>query len=306
MNIVVTGSLGHISKPLTLQLLQGGHAVTVVSSSPERQADIESLGAAAAIGSIQDTAFLTQTFRGADAVYLMEPPVNFFDHSIDIIGLHQAIAGSYKAAVEASGVKKVVHLSSIGAHTDEGNGMLAYHYAVEQILAALPESVSITTLRPVGFYYNLLAFIPSIKAQGAIFSNYSAGFREPWVSPADIAAVAAEELTNDTGGRTVRYIASDEATTDELAGILGNAVGKPDLKWVEVSDEQALNALLGIGFSHEAAKGMMEMNAGRRGGALYEDYFQNRPALGKVKLADFGAADFAAAYHQSTPQAQTH
>ena len=37
MKIVVTGSLGHISKPLTETLVKNGHEVTVISSNPERK-----------------------------------------------------------------------------------------------------------------------------------------------------------------------------------------------------------------------------------------------------------------------------
>ena len=45
MKITITGSLGNISKPLTIELVQKGHAVTVISSNPERQKQIEALGA---------------------------------------------------------------------------------------------------------------------------------------------------------------------------------------------------------------------------------------------------------------------
>ncbi len=79
MKIVVTGSLGHISKPLTQELVKKGHSVTVISSKPEKQQDIEALGARAAIGTLEDVDFLATTFRGADAVYTMVPPPNFFD-----------------------------------------------------------------------------------------------------------------------------------------------------------------------------------------------------------------------------------
>ncbi len=72
MNIVLTGSLGNIGKPLAAELLQKGHHVKVISSTPERAADIEAMGAEAAIGTMQDPGFLTETFKGADIVYLME------------------------------------------------------------------------------------------------------------------------------------------------------------------------------------------------------------------------------------------
>ena len=85
MNIVITGSLGRISKPLTEELISKGHNVTVISSKAERVGEIEALGSRAAIGSLEDAAFLAKTFTGADIVYLMEPPFHFTDPSIDII-----------------------------------------------------------------------------------------------------------------------------------------------------------------------------------------------------------------------------
>ena len=45
MNIVITGSLGHIGKPLTEELVYKGHHVKVISSKPEKQADIQAVGA---------------------------------------------------------------------------------------------------------------------------------------------------------------------------------------------------------------------------------------------------------------------
>jgi uncharacterized protein YbjT (DUF2867 family) len=53
MKITITGSLGNISKPLTQELVEKGHSVTVISSNPEKQKEIEALGAAAAIGSLR-------------------------------------------------------------------------------------------------------------------------------------------------------------------------------------------------------------------------------------------------------------
>lgn len=297
MKFIVTGSLGHISKSLTQTLLQLRHSVTVISSNPEKIKGIESLGAMAAIGKMEDVDFLTETFTGADAAYIMEPPVNFFDHSIDIMEYYSNIAHCYVEAIRQSGIKRIVHLSSIGAHTDKGNGMLAFHYKVEQIINALPPDVAITTLRPVGFYYNLLSFIPAIKHTGMISTNYNAEYKEPWVSPTDIADVVAEEITQPFEGRKIRYVASDELTSNEISGILGEAIGKPDLKWIALPDEQQLNILLGIGMSAQAAKGLVEMNAARQTGVLFDDYNRNRPTLGKIKMTTF-AMDFANTYNQ--------
>jgi uncharacterized protein YbjT (DUF2867 family) len=299
MNIVLTGSLGHISKPLAQILIKKGHAVTVISSKPERQKDIESLGATAAIGTMEDANFLTKTFTGADIVYLMEAigAHRFFDQHLDYMAAIDRIVSNYKQAVLQSGVKRVVHLSSIGAHTDKGNGMLAFHYEAENILRQLPADVAIKFMRPVGFYYNMLAFIPTIKKQDAIIQNYGGDKKEPWVSPLDIAEVIAEEMEKPFSGRHIRYIASDEVSPNETAKILGEAIGKPDLKWQEIPDEQILRGMLAAGMNTDIARGLVEMNAGRRNDVLYEDYYRNKPTLGKVKLSDF-AKEFAGVYNQ--------
>lgn len=299
MKITLTGSLGNISRPLAIELVKKGHTVTVISSKPERQKEIEAIGAKAAIGSMEDAEFLTRAFKGADIVYVMETlgEGRFSNLDIDPIAAITKIGHNYKKAIEQSGVKRVVHLSSIGAHTDKGNGMLSFHYNVEQILQQLPADVSIKFMRPVGFYINMFAFIPTIKAQGAIVSNYGGDEREPWVSPLDIASAIVEEMEKPFAGRTIRYIASEELSPNEVAGILGEAIGKPDLKWVVISDEQLLKGMIASGMNPNIAKGLVEMNEGRRSGIIGEDYKRNKPTLGKTKLKEF-AKEFAAAYNK--------
>jgi uncharacterized protein YbjT (DUF2867 family) len=299
MKIVVTGSLGHISQPLAEELVQKGHSVTVVSSQAQRQPAIEAIGAKAAVGTMEDVDFLTATFKGADVVYLMEALAygSFFDKNLDFIAANTNIGRNYQQAARQSGVKRIVHLSSIGAHTDKGNGILAFHYHVENLLMQLPEDVSIKFMRPVGFYYNMFQFISGIKTQGAIVSSYGGDEKEPWVSPLDIAAAIAEEIELPFEGRKVRYVASDEVSPNDAAKILGEAIGQPDLKRVVISDEQSLNGMIAAGMNPQTAKGFVEMNAAIRTREIYKDYYHNRPELGKVKLKDF-AKEFAAAYQQ--------
>jgi uncharacterized protein YbjT (DUF2867 family) len=298
MKIVVTGSLGHISKPLAEELTAKGHDVTVISSKPERKDAIEALGATPAIGTVEDVDFLTAAFKGADAVYTMIPPGNFTDPDLDITEQVHQLIGNYVQAIKQSGVKHVVQLSSIGAHMDKGNGILGIYYVLEGMLNALPSDVAVTFMRPVGFYYNLLSFISTIKTQGVIATNYGGDHKKPWVSTKDIAAAVAEEITNPRPeSRNVRYVASEEISSDEIASILGAAIGKPDLKWIVIPDEQLLKGMIDAGVNPQIAKGLVEMNASGHSGVLYEDYYRNRPTLGKVKMTDF-AKDFAAVYNQ--------
>ncbi|MCF0056338.1 hypothetical protein [Dyadobacter sp. CY356] len=170
------------------------------------------------------------------------------------------------------------------------------HYDVENILNQLPDDVSIKFMRPVGFYTNLFRSLKNIKEKGAIISTYGGDKKEPWVSPLDISSAIVEEMELPFQGRTVRYIASDEASPNEIAKILGEAIGKPDLKWLEISDEQMLDGMLAMGVNPEIASGMVEMQASQRSGLLFEDFYRHKPAFGKTKLTDF-AKQFALAYN---------
>jgi len=320
MAYVVTGSLGNISKPLTKELVQKGHTVTVISSKPEKQAAIEALGAAAAIGTLEDVKFLTATFTGADAVYCMLPPFDYFDRNLDIMTATRKLVGNYAQAIRESGVKNVVHLSSVGAHLEKGNGVLAFHNLAERILRELPSDVVLKHMRPVGFYNNLYDFKDMVKGKGflglfltlrysgfikmitgktgVIAANYGAEDKTPWVSPIDIAAAIAEELTTPFVERKVRYVASEELTCNEIAKTLGEAVGKPYLKWALMSDKDMLGGLKMFGIPLSRAQGIVEMNAGIHSGLIDEDYYRNRPkVMGKVKMKDF-AKEFAAAFNQ--------
>jgi uncharacterized protein YbjT (DUF2867 family) len=297
MNIVITGSIGNIGKPLTETLVKDGHSVTVISSDEKRKEAIEALGAEAAIGSIDDVDFLTKTFTGADAVYTMLPPYKFEENpSLDPRDEARMRATNYIAAIHHSGVKKVVHLSSVGAHTETGNGLLAFHFYAEQVLLQLPSDVAITFMRPTGFYYNLYQFIGMIKGQGLIASNYGADDTIPWVSPVDIAAAIAEELTTSSTGRKVRYVASEVLSCNEIAATIGAAIDKPDLKWITISDEQMRDTLLQFHLPLSLANDIVEMNASMHTGKVYEDYNMHKPALGKVKMTDF-AEEFAVVYN---------
>ena len=295
MKIVVTGSLGHISKPLTEALVQKGHSVTVISSKPGKQKDIEVLRATAAIGSLEDVHFLTSAFTGADAVYCMIPPPDLFNHNLDYLAYCRNIANNYAEAIQQSGVKRVVHLSSVGAHFDKGTGFILSHHYMENRLAALPD-VAITHMRPTSFYYNLFGFVDTIKNTGNIVSTYGATDRVSWVSPIDIAAAVAEEIVTPLAGRKVQYVASDELTCHEVAGILGAAIGKPDLKWVLITSEQMQHHLELAGMAPTSAAGLVELNTSMHNGKLFQNYYLNKPrVMGSVKMTDF-AKEFAAAF----------
>lgn len=297
MKIIITGSLGNISKPLTRMLLKEGHEVTVISRDAAKVAPIEILGAKAAIGSVQDLEFLIKTFEGADAVYTMVPPVSYMKPDLDPIAEFKTVGQNYAQAIGSAGVKKVVNLSSWGAHRDNGTGGIVGTFYLEQVMDALPADVSIVHIRPTSFYYNLFAFIPAIKYTGKIAANYGGDDVTVLVSPEDIATAIADEMGKTITGRSVRYVASDELTCSEVASVLGKAIGKPDMEWVRISAEEAQKNLEAVGLPSKSASLLVELQEGHHKGLIAEDYYLHKPELGKLKIIDF-AKEFAEAYQK--------
>jgi uncharacterized protein YbjT (DUF2867 family) len=294
MNYVITGAAGNISKPLAEKLLSVKNNVTIVGRHAEHLTGLVAKGAKAAVGSLEDVDFLTETFRGADAIYTMIPP-NM--GARDWKSFIESIGENFATAIKRAGVKYVVNLSSMGAHLAEGAGPVSGIHRAENAMNTLT-GVNIRHLRPGYFYNNLFGQIGLIKKLGIAGANFGdAQHKIVLSSPADIAETAEQELSDlNFTGHSFRYIASDEKTGDEIAKTLGAAIGKPDLAWVLFSDEQAISGAINAGFPKEIAENFAEMGTALRFGKMSEDYFKNPPSkLGTTKLSDF-AKVFAAVY----------
>lgn len=292
MKIAITGSLGNVAAPLVKQLLAEGHQLTVISSNADRKKTIEDLGAAAAIGNIDNASFLAGAFAGADAVFAMTPP----NLGLQNIVANTAIAG--KAIVEAvkqAGVKRVVLLSSIGAELDGGTGPIAGLHIIENAYKEL-EGINVTFLRAGYFYINFNNSIPLIKNAGILGGNFAPDSLIPLVHPKDIAAAAAGELVRTTPESGIRYIVSDVKTPLEITEAFAEAIGKPVLPWVTFSDEDNEQGMVKAGVPAEIANLYTEMGRGLREGKIQADFLKsNHPTDGKVKLEDF-ATEFASAF----------
>lgn len=287
---VITGSIGHISKPVVAGLVKAGHEVAVITSNTDREKEIAALGATAHVGRIQDATFLNQALKGADAVYTMIPPVW---QTTDWRATQGEFSKSYAEAIAANNIRYVVNLSSIGAHLPDGVGPVTGLYDFEQRLNKIP-GLNVKHLRPSFFYYNFMAQIALIKQAGIMGANYGKD-KLFLVHPQDIAAVALEELERlNFTGASARYILGDERTGQEIAAVLGKAIGK-ELNWVEFTDDQQLQGLLGAGLAASIANGYTEMGRALRTGVMQADAIKNKPALAPTKLEDF-AREFAVAF----------
>jgi nucleoside-diphosphate-sugar epimerase len=292
MKVTVTGSLGNISRILTEKLVSAGHEVKVVTSNVERTKEIEKLHAIPLVGTVDDLDFVNTAFSGADAVYTMVPP------GYGTTELIKKVGETYAQAIKQNKVPLVINLSGIGAHLPNGPGPSGANFFIENLYNSLSDS-KVLHLRPGMFYSNFYGMIELIKYQNVIGNNFDENVVLPLSHPLDIANAAFDAIQNkNLGEQPYKYVVSDEITGKEIAEKLGNAIGKPGLKWVQFSDEEMLQSLLQQGMTEQMATTfIIDVGIALQNGTLVESYFNERTQLtGKIKFDEF-AKTFAIAYN---------
>lgn len=254
---VITGATGNIGHVLTEKLLVAGNTVTAIGRNPDKLRTLADKGAVIATGDLKDAAFLTKTFQGADGVFAMIPPEYT---SNDFRKYQNEVGDALISAIKSSGVKNVVFLSSIGAHLPEKAGVVQGLYDVEQKLNKL-EGVNIKILRPGYFMENLFMEIGIIKQAGIAGSALRGDAPIAVVATKDIAGVAANHLSKlDFKGITVEYIlGARDYSYNEITKILGNAIGKPELIYVQFPYPDAKQGMIQSGMSENVADLMNEL-----------------------------------------------
>ncbi|HEX8425951.1 SDR family NAD(P)-dependent oxidoreductase [Hymenobacter sp.] len=255
-HIVVTGATGNIGSALVHTLLQQGHRVTAVARPSQRFDALQAAGATTHPGDLHDTASLTEALRGADAVFLMIPP-NVT--APDVLAHMRQVGESLVDAVRAADLKQAVFLSSIGADQLAGTGPVVGVHHQEARLKAV-DGLQVAYLRPAYFMENFLANIDLIQHMGIIGSAMRPDLAFPMVATQDIAAKAAELLNQGFEAGSVHYILGPQSyTMQQVAQVIGQAIGRPDLPYVQFPYDQAKQGMVQAGLSENMASLYDEM-----------------------------------------------
>ncbi len=289
--IAVVGATGHIGSVLTEELLNKGHEVRAVGRDGAKLAALASKGAKTTTAAFDDAAALTGALQGAEAAFTMIPP-NYGADSFS--GWQDASGEAITRAVSKAGVKHVLDLSSVGAQHPSGTGPIAGLHRQEKRLEKIA-GVNLLHLRAAYFMENHFWSIPTIKTANINGSPIESDVAFSQVATADIARHAAARLDALAfkGRVVVEFGGPRELTLVEATKILGRAIGKPDLKYVEFPYEEAEKAITGSGMKPEMAKLMVDMYRGLNEGRMKPE----SPILdrGAITIEDF-AGGFAQAY----------
>ncbi len=293
----ITGATGNIGSKVADALLARGEKVRVIGRDAARLRRFVEKGAEAAAGDLKDRTFLRGAFAGATAVFAMIPP-NYT--VVDFRAYQNEIGQSIATAITDAKVKYVVNLSSQGADLPAGTGPIVGLRDQEERLNRLP-GVNVLHLRCTYFMENLLMTIPLINERGFAGSAVRGDLRFAMIATRDIADRVAEQLVErDFHGTVVQDLLGErDLTLADAFTVIGRRIGKPDLKYVQFSYEDAAKGTVAAGISPDLSRLFIEMSK-----ALNEGLFAvNRPRTAENTTPtsiEVFADTFAAVFEAST------
>jgi len=263
---VITGATGNTGNVVARTLLGLSQKVRAIGRSADRLQPLTAEGAEAFVCDVTDAAALTKAFSGARAVYAMIPPSMT---SQDYRGDQDRVSNAIAQAIEQAGVEYAVSLSSVGADKPAGTGPVAGLHYLEQTLNRIP-GLNVLHLRPGYFMENTLAQIGVIQTMGMTAGPLRPDLALPMIATRDIGAAAAKALLalDFSDKQTRELLGQRDLSYAEAATIIGNLIGKPDLKYVQLPDEQVRAAFVQMGMSMNVADLILEMSAALNSGYM--------------------------------------
>jgi uncharacterized protein YbjT (DUF2867 family) len=253
---VIAGASGNTGKVVAETLLGQGKKVRVLVRDAKKGEPWAARGAEVATAALDDAEALAGALRGADGAYLLLPPrLESTSARADNARRTQSLV----KALEASGVKHVVLLSSVGAQHDAGTGPIAALHDAE--LAFAKTRADVTFLRAAYFMENWGGSLYAL-AQNALPTFLIADRAIPMIATRDIGTTAAKLLAEGGHGKRVVELAGPrEYSPRDVAAALSRIVGR-EVTAQQGPEEAMIGALTGAGLNDEWARLFQEMTHG--------------------------------------------
>lgn len=290
-----SGNTGHI---LASNLLAHGQKVRVVGRNSAHLQPLASKGAEPFIADVTDARALAQAFQGAESAYVMLPPDVT---SKDPLGHSSRVSDAIATALQKAGTRNVVALSSIGAEVPSGTGPVVGVRNFEQKLSQL-DNANILFLRGAYFMENTLGQAGAIRQMGSAAGPLRSDLKIPMIATRDIGNVAAEALLHPTvrGKQTRELLGQRDLSYNDVSSIIGQAIGKPDLKYVQLTGDQFAAVLVRIGMSEQVANLLAEMSQALNAGTMRPREGRTTQNTTPTSYETFVAESFMPAYqHQA-------
>ncbi|MCS3799001.1 NAD(P)H-binding protein [Niastella sp. OAS944] len=264
--IVILGATGTVGNKISEILLNEGHKVALIARHTDKLEKYRTLGTEIIAADITDVQVLTNAFKNADSAFVLLPD----DVKAENTRAYQRqVTGKLIEAIERSGIKYIVNMSSVGSHMHEGNGIMGGTAEQEVRLNQLSD-VNVLHIRSAYFMENFLRTIAVVKKMGINGTAADGDHPIPMVATKDVAKIAAGHLAKlDFKGKTVHAVMGPKNyTLREVTTIVGKAIGNPGLAYVQLPVEQAKQSFLSNGFSEDFVNNLLEMGTAIKTGFM--------------------------------------
>jgi uncharacterized protein YbjT (DUF2867 family) len=252
--IGVMGASGNVGSKVADRLLAEGKDVRVFGRSAERLEPLGGRGAEVVVGDAIRPEDLQPLFKDAESALVVLPD-NVTDPQY--VANRSAMSRAITDALRDQAVSHIVLASSLGAEHAQGTGQIVGLHELEELLFGLDANV--IALRAAFHMENLLGSIPMIQGQKMNGGVVKGDLKSPWIACADIADRAAQRLLEGFSGHAVETVLGpQDRSMIEATRSLGEALGIPDVPYVEFPPEGMKAALQGIGWSEEFASLLVE------------------------------------------------
>ena len=291
---VVTGATGNTGRVVANRLLDQRKKVRVIGRSAERLQSFVARGAEGFVADISDQDALAKAFTGAEGVYAMVPPsMTSQDYRGDQRRASNAIAG----ALEQAGVKHAVVLSSVGADKESGTGPVVGLQEFENRLNRII-GLNVVHLRAGYFMENTLGQAGAIRAMGKTAGPLRGDLKLPMIAARDIGDAAAELLLglDFSGKQTRELLGQRDLSMNEATSIIGKAIEKPELEYVQLPDAMMQPIFVQMGMSSNLAELILEMAQALNSGHMRALEPRSSRNTTPTSFETFVAEEFLAAY----------
>lgn len=253
MNIILGGT-GHVGSAAAAALLQQGEPVTIVTRDEANAASLAAQGAEVAVADVLDVEALRGVFQRGKRAFLLNPPA---DPATDTDVQERRTVDAIVAALEGSGLEKLVAESAYGARRGERAGDLTVLHGLEEKLSRQPIPASI--IRAAYYMSNWDASLETARRDGVVNSLFPASFELPMVAPQDLGEAAARLLLEPAGKNGLHHVEGPSRYSPaDVAAAFSEALGK-DVRVVSTPREHWVEAFEEMGFSPAAAQSYARM-----------------------------------------------
>ena len=284
----VIGASGRIGRRIVERLLRAGHSVRAVGRNRERLDALVARGAEPVVADVENVTQMTRALEGAQFAYTMAPPNRV------TLDYYARVGTTIAEGLRQTGVSHVVNLSGVGAHLAKNVGQISDFHALEQALNDV-QGLNVLHLRAGFFMENLYRTIDEIRKDGVMSGLLRPDLAAPQIATRDIATVAADAmLRQDFGGVVTRELLGErDLDMREAARIVGEAIGKSELQYVQTPIERAERELLDGGSELTMVRHRLQMYIGFNDGSIRWIEERSAENTTPTSIETFAAEEFA-------------